>query len=106
MNLNTNNNEIDEIKKILKNQYNINIKFNNDINDILYELNENNINISCKFHKRISYIIKEQVEFNNLFINDLNNIKKTIKNQEDKINELNNNIYYICIGMFFITILI
>jgi hypothetical protein len=86
----------------LKNQNDINMNLNN----IYYIIEENNMELIYRFHRKLSNIIKNQNEFNMILINDINKLKNDIKAYESKINDIYDNIYYICIGIFLIIILI
>jgi hypothetical protein len=91
-----------KLKTFLKNQNDINMNLNN----IYYIIEENNMELIYRFHRKLSNIIKNQNEFNMILINDINKLNTIIKTQETKINDIYDNIYYICIGIFLIIILI
>jgi len=66
--------------------------------------NNDYINIFNDF--KLKTFLKNQNEFNMILNNDINKLNTIIKTQETKINDIYDNIYYICIGIFLIIILI
>lgn len=107
------NNDSNKYETFINKQKYINIKFNNDITNMNYEIQETSIDISSKFHKNLLNFIKEQKEINKnlrdelLVVRTFNEEQKVIiKEQHKKIEDLYYNIYYICISLIFINILI